>query len=322
MNLMVRLTVGAVLASLAATGAIAQTAWPSKPIKIIVPFAAGGGTDISARHLQPILAEQLGQTVIIENKPGAGGIIGTETLVRSPPDGHTIGMVVSSHVSNPALNKSMPYDALKDVKPITILFKATNVWVAYPKSPYKTVNDVLEAAKKAAGKFAVVTSGNGTQQHLGLEQLKLATDIDMVHVPYKGAGQAANDLVIGQVDVGILNMSSMLAYIKDGRLRGLAVTEGKRSTYAPELPSIAEIVPGFNSVEWFAFVAPAGVPDNLIEQIYQAIVKAARTPVYAEKVKQMGVDLVLNPPAALRAQMVKEHAGFAELVEKAKIKID
>ncbi len=315
------------LAAMAAAGvmvsaAAAQTAWPTKPIKIIVPFAAGGGTDISARHLQPIMSEQIGQPIIIENKPGAGAIIGTEALVRSPPDGHTIGMIVSSHVSNPHLHKSMPYDALKDVKPITILFKATNVWVASPKTTYKSINDILEAAKKAEGKFAVVTSGNGTQQHLGLESLKLATGIDMVHVAYKGAGQAANDLVIGQVDVGILNMSSMLPYIKDGRLRGLAVTEGKRSTYAPEVASVAETVPGFSSVEWFAFIAPAGVPDDVIEKIYQAIVKAARTDVYAEKVKQMGVDLVLNTPAELQAQMIKEHAGFADLVAKAKIKVD
>jgi tripartite-type tricarboxylate transporter receptor subunit TctC len=168
----------------------------------------------------------------------------------------------------------------------------------------------------------VVTSGNGTQQHLGLEQLKLAAGINVVHVPYKGAGPAANDLVIGQVDVGILNISSMLAYIKDGRLTGLAVTEGKRSTYAPDLPSIAETVPGFNSVEWFAFIAPAGVPDDVIDKIQQAIIKAARTDAYAEKVKQMGVDLVLNTPAELRAQMEKEYKGFAELVEKANIKFD
>lgn len=302
--------------------AMAQTAWPTKPIKIIIPYAPGGGADLSVRHLQPILTEQLGQTVVVENKPSAGGIIGTELLVRSPPDGHTIAMVVSSHVSTPHLQKSLPYDALKDVKPITILFKSTNVWVANPKAPYKTINDVLEAAKKAQGKFVVVTSGNGTQQHLGLEQLKLSTGIDVVHVPYKGAGPAANDLVMGQAEVGILNMASMLAYIRDGRLTGLAVTEGKRSTYAPELPSVAETVPGFNSVEWFAFIAPAGVPDDIVEKIQQAIAKAARTPTYGEKVKQMGVDLVLNTPAELRAQMEKEFKDFAVLIEKAKIKFD
>lgn len=320
MRLIARLAV-TIIAGLAATGADAQSAWPTKPIKIIIPYAAGGGADISVRHLQPILTEQLGQTIIVENKPGAGGILGTETLVRSPADGHTIAMVVSSHVSTPHLQK-LPYDALKDVKPVTILFKSTNVWVAYPKSPYKSIKDVLDAAKKAQGKFVVVTSGNGTQQHLGLEQLKLSTGLDVVHVPYKGAGPAANDLVIGQAEVGILNMASMLAYIKDGRLTGLAVTEGKRSSYAPDLPSIAETVPGFNSVEWFAFVAPAGVPDDIVEKIQQAIAKAARTDTYGEKVKQMGVDLVLNTPAELRAQMEKEYKGFAELVEKAKIKFD
>ncbi len=307
---------------LMAASAAAQTVWPSKPVKIIIPFAPGGGTDIAARHLQPHLSAVLGQPIVIENKAGGGGIIGTEQIVRSTPDGHTIGMAVSSHVSNPALYKTMPYDALKDVKPITILFRATNVWVAHPSAPFKSVQDVLDAAKKQDGKFAVVTSGAGTQQHLGLEQLKLQTGVGMVHVPYKGAGPAANDLLSGQVQVGILNMSSMLPHIKEGRLRGLAVTSGKRSTFAPEVPSVAETVPGFDSVEWFCFLAPAGVPDEIIEKIYAAIVKAAAAPQFGERVKEMGVELVLNKPADFKAQMTAEHAKFADLIAKANIKLD
>lgn len=308
--------------SMPAQNAMAQTAWPTKPLKIIIPFAAGGGADIAARHLQPILTEQLGQPVIVENKPGAGAILGTDALVRSPPDGQTIIMTVSAHVSNPHLNKSMPYDALKDVKPITVLFKATNVWVAFPKSPYKSIKDVIEAAKKSPGKVAVATSGIGTQQHLGFEQLKIAAGVDLAHVPYKGAGQAVNDLVIGQVELGILNISSMLPYIKDGRLTGVAVTEGKRSPYAPDVASVAETVPGFTSVEWFAFLAPAAVPDDVIEKLYLAITKAAKTETFGEKAKQMGVDLVLSTPAELRAQMEKEYALLGELIKKANIKVD
>ncbi len=170
--------------------ALAQAPWPSKPIKIIIPFAAGGGTDIAARHLQPLLQEVLGQPIIIENKGGGGGIVGTEQLVRAAPDGHTIGMITSSHASNPALNKDIPYDAIKDVKPVTILFRATNVWVAHPSSPHKTLADVIAAAKATPGKVTVVSSGTGTAQHLGLEQLKQLTGIEVVHVPYRGAGPA------------------------------------------------------------------------------------------------------------------------------------
>lgn len=325
---MKRLTAAAVVhlvaASLAATlaPAAAETAWPTKPLRIIIPFAAGGGTDIAARHLQPHLAEAIGQPVVIENKSGGGGIIGTEQVARAAPDGHTIGMMVSSHASNPALYATIPYDAVKDLKAVTILFRATNVWAVHPSSPHKTLGDVLAAAKAAPGKVVVVSSGNGTAQHLGFEQLKLTTGTDMVHVPYRGAGPALNDLVNGQVPIGILNISSTLPHIQAGRLRAIAVTSGQRSVYAPDIATVAETVPGFDSVEWFAFNAPAGVPDEIIEKIYAAIVQAAGKPEFAVRAKEMGVDLVLNKPADFQAMMISEVAKFAELVKKANIKLD
>lgn len=310
------------MAVLSALSPAAAQGWPSKPVKIIIPFAAGGGTDIAARHLQPLLQEVIGQPIVIENKGGGGGIVGTEQLVRAQPDGHTIGMIVSSHASNPALYKTMSYDAIKDVKPITILFRATNVWAAHPSAPYQTLAEVIAAAKAAPGKITVVTSGTGTAQHLGLEQLKLQTGVDIVHVPYRGAGPALNDLVIGQVQLGILNISSMLPHIKAGRLKGIAVTSGERSSFAPDVPSVAETVTGFDSVEWFAFIAPAGVPDDIVEKIYAAIVKAARTPQYDAKVKEMGVELVLNKPADFTKMVAAEVAKFADIVKRANIKLD
>ncbi len=302
--------------------ASAQAPWPAKPLKIIVNFAAGGGADIAARHLQQPLAEILGQPVIIENRGGGGGIVGTEATLRSAPDGYTIGMIVSSHASNPALYKTMPYDAVKDIKPITILFRSTNVWVAHPNAPFKTVGEFVAAAKEKPGQLHVVTSGTGTAQHLGLEQLKIQTGIDVAHVAYRGAGPALSDLLIGQVQVGILNISSLLPHIKEGRLRALAVTSGTRSVYAPDIASIAETVPGFDSVEWFGFAAPSGVPDALIETLHAAIVKAARTPVFGEKSKDMGVDLVLNTPAEFRTLIAAELLKFKSLVEKAKITLE
>lgn len=323
---MLRCLLAAVAGGLAVLSALApaaaQSSWPSKPVKIIIPFAAGGGTDIAARHLQPLLQEVIGQPIVIDNKGGGGGIVGTEQLVRAAPDGHTIGMIVSSHASNPALYKTMSYDAIKDIKPITILFRATNVWAAHPSAPFTSLAEIIAAAKAAPGKIAVVTSGTGTAQHLGLEQLKLQTGIDIVHVPYRGAGPALNDLVIGQVQLGILNISSMLPHIKAGRLKGIAVTSGQRSAFAPEVASVAETVPGFDSVEWFAFIAPAGVPDDIIEKIYAAIVKAARTPQYDAKVKEMGVELVLNAPADFTKMIAAEVTKFADIVKRANIKLD
>lgn len=314
---------GAVVAALSlAAGAHAQAVLPAKPLRIIVPFAPGGGADIACRHMQPILSEIIGQQVIVENKAGGGGIIGTEAMVRAAPDGSTIAMVISSHASNPALYKTMPYDALKDTKPITILFRATNVWSVHPSTPYKSLADILAAAKAQPGKIAVVTSGTGTAQHLGFEQLKLATGTDMIHVPYKGAGPALNDLVIGQVQIGILNISSSIQFIRDGRLRPIAVTSAKRSEFAPDVPAVSETLPGFDSVEWFSFVAPAGVPDVVIEALYQAIAKAARTPQYQQRVKDMGVELVLNTPAEFRTYLASEVEKFKDLVQRANIKLE
>lgn len=319
----VRAAVVAVTLAFPVLSASAETpVWPSKPLKIIVAFGAGGGSDLATRQLQQPLAEVLGVPVIVENKGGSGGILGTEAMVRSPPDGHTIGMIVSSHASNPALHKSMPFDAIKDFKPITILFRATNVWGTPPSSPYRTMADVIAAAKAQPGKLTVGTSGNGTAQHLGLEELKIMAGVDMVHVPYRSAPAALNDLAGAQIQLGILNASSMLAFIREGRLRGLAVTSGERSVYAPEIPSVAETVPGFSSVEWFAYGAPGGTSDEIVEKVYRAIVKAAENTAFREKMKAMGVDLVLNTPSEFRTFMAAEVVKFRELVEKAKITAD
>ncbi len=304
--------------------AFAQAPWPipGKPFKIIVAFGPGGGSDIATRHLQPLLAEVLGVPVIVENKGGSGGMVGTEAMVRTPPDGHTIGMIVSSHASNAALHKSLPFDPVKDFKPITILFRATNVWGAHPSSSYNSIADVIAAAKAKPGKVVVATSGNGTAQHLGLEQLKLVTGTDMVHVPYRSAGAALADVAAGQIEVGILNASSMLAFIKEGRIKALAVTSGTRSAYAPDIPAVSETVAGFDSSEWFAYGAPGGTPDDIVEKIYAAIAKAARTPAFEQRAKEMGVDIVLNTPRDFQTLMASELAKFKDLVTKAKIQIE
>ena len=312
----------ATLALALAGPAVAETAWPVKPLRIIVPWPPGGAADIAVRYLQQPLSEGIGQPVIIENKSGAGGIVGTEAITRSPADGSTIGMVISSHASNPALYPTMPYDAEKDVKPITILVRGPNMIAVFPGSPYKTLADIVAAAKAAPGKLLYATSGNGTAQHLGFEQLKVSTGIDVVHVPYKGAGPAFNDMISGQVQIGVLNIAGMLPHVQAGRLRAIAVTGPKRSPMAADVPPVAETVAGFDFTEWFSLVAPAGVPDDVIEKIYVAIAKAARTPAFAPKVGEIGMELDLNTPAEFRALIKAEIKKFSELVEKAKIKLE
>lgn len=317
------LTVALVLvaAPLLSSMAMAQ-AWPSKPLKIIVPWPPGGAADITARHVQAPLSEILGQPVVIENKTGGGGIVGTEAMVRSPPDGHTIGMVISSHASNVSLQPKLPYDAMKDAKPITIITRSANVMIVHPASPYKSVADVLAAAKAKPGDINVATSGNGTGQHFALEKMNLDMGVKMVQVPYRGAGPALNDLVGGQVQIGILNIAGALPHIHGGRLRALAVTTGQRVDFAKDIPALSETVPGLDIPEYFAVMAPGGVADDIVQKLYQAIAKAARTPAVVEKINAAGMELVLNTPAEFRARLESDIVKFAEIVKKADMKIE
>lgn len=318
---------GAALAAIAAMPVLAVVAvsepqWPTKPLKIIVMWPPGGAADLACRQLQQPLSEVIGQAVVVENKSGGGGVTGTEALARSPADGHTIGMVISSHASNVALHAKLPYDALQDFKPITILTRSPNVLAVHPSTPYKSVADIIAAAKAKPGALHYVTSGNGTAQHFGIESLKLATGIDIVHVPYRGAGPALNDLVAGQVHIGVLNLASTMPHIQADRVRALAVTSPQRSASAPNVPSMAETVPGFDFSEWFSFMAPGGVPDETVEKIYSAVAKAARNPAFADKAKEQGSEIVLNTPTEFRAHVEREVIKFKELATKANIKID
>ena len=296
--------------------------WPSKPIKIIVPFPPGGAADITSRHLQQPLSELLGQSVVIENKTGGGGIVGTEAMVRSAPDGHTIGMIVSTHAANVSLHQSLPFDSVKDIKPITVVTRSPNVLSVHPSESFKTLAELVAAAKAKPGQLILATSGNGTAQHFAAEHWKLTTGIDMVHVPYRGAGPALNDLVGGQVKIGLLNVASSLPHIQGGRLRPLAVTSLKRNPALPDVPTFSESIPDFDFAEWFALAAPRDTPDEIIEKIYAAVKKAASTPEFAAKVSAAGMVVDLQTPAEFRGFLVAQIAKLADLVKRANIKLD
>jgi len=287
-----------------------------------VPWPPGGLSDIVCRRLQQPLADVLGVPVVIENKTGASGLIGTEAIARSPADGTVIGTVGSSHAANTALFAKLPYDAVADFKPITILARSPNVVGVHPSTPYKSLADVIAAARAAPGLLHYVTSGNGTAQHLGFEQLKLDTGINIGHVPYRGAGPALNDLSGGQVQLGFLNVAGMLPHIKAGSIRALGVSSPKRSALLPDVPSIAEVIPGFDFVEYAALVAPAGVPDEVIEKLYQAISKAARSPAYESSITKVGMELSLESPAEYRAILARDISRVGDLIRKANIQVE
>ncbi len=323
MKNLITTTLTAILAATALTGiANAQTQWPTKPLRIIVPWPPGGSGDTSVRLLQAPLQEILGQPVVIENKSGGGGVIGTEALTRAAPDGYSICLVTSAHTASPAIYSTMPYNAEKDLKPVTIFVTSANVISVHPSSPYKSLKEVLDAAKAQPGKVIVATSGNGTAQHFGFEQIKIATGTDMVHLPYRGAGPALNDLVAGQVPIGYLNIAGTLPHVQAGRLRALAVTGFKRSEQMPDVPTIAEMIPDFDFTEWHALIAPAAVPDDIIEKLYVAIAKAARTPQYIEKVKGVGMVVDILSPADSAKKFATEFKRLGELAKKANIKAD
>lgn len=320
-RLMARALLALTFGLLALPAAFAQT-WPSQPIKIIVPFAPAGAADIICRHLQQPLSDLLGQPVVVENKSGGSGVIGTEALARSAPDGHTIGMIISSHASNVSLHQKLPYDSVKDFKPITIVSRSPNVLSVHPSTPYKSFDDVLAAAKAKPGELVFATSGNGTAQHFAAEHIKLVKGVDMVHVPYRGAGPALNDLVGGQVLIGILNIASSLPHIQAGRIRPLAVTSAQRNPALPDAPAIAETIPDFDFAEWFALAAPGGTPDEIVEKLYAAIKTVASKPEFEAKIRDAGMVLDLMPPKEFAAYMDAEIRKFADLVKKANVKLE
>jgi tripartite-type tricarboxylate transporter receptor subunit TctC len=278
------------LSAAATPWARAQGAWPTKPVRIVVPFAAGGTTDILARALAPELAKALGQAFVIENKAGAGGNLGADLVAKSPPDGYTLLMgTVGTQAINPSLYPKMPYDAVKDFVPITLVAGVPNVMVMNPaKAAANGITDVrtfIAYARKNPGKLNMASSGNGTSIHLAGELFKAMTGTYMVHFPYRGSGPALLDLIGGTMDVMFDNLPSALPQIKAGKLIALAVTSSERSAALPEVPTVAEAGPvkGFEATSWFGLLAPAGTPAEIVTRVQQESAKALASPALKER---------------------------------------
>lgn len=289
---------------------------PIKPIRMIVPFAPGGGTDILARLIGQKLTASLRQTIVVDNRAGAGGTIGTEIAARAMPDGHTLLMVNAGHVINPSLYKSLSYDAVKSFSPVALVGTASYLLVVHPSVSAKSVSDLINIGK-TSDTLAFASSGNASTTHLAAELFKSMAGIKMTHVPYKGGGPANTALVAGQVSCYFGSISGSLPHVKNGRLRALAVTGGRRSPAVPDLPTIAEAgLPGYDVTGWFGILAPAGTPRDIIGSINSEINKALQSPDLGKRLlEQEGAEVVPGTPARFAQFLGSELKKFAEIVK-------
>ena len=313
----------ALFASTLSAGAFAQ-AWPAKPIRIVVPFPPGGGTDIIARETSQRVAKATGWTFVIDNKPGAGGNLGVDAVAKSPADGYTLVLGQSSNLAiNPTLYAKLPYDPQKDLEPILLLANAPLVMVTSATTPYKTLADVVAAAKARPGQINFASPGNGTVAHLTSELFQKAAGVKTQHVPYKGASQAMPDVISGTVDLYMSSVPTLLGHIKQGKLRALAVTSAKRVHDLPEVPTINESgYKGFDAVTWFGLLAPAGTPRDVISRLNAEFNKALQQPELAKRLGEEGADPAGGTPEQFAALIKAEIPRWGKVVKESGAKID
>jgi len=316
------LVLGLALA-MSASQAVAQ-AWPTKPIKWVVPFAPGGTTDILARTIGEKLAVALGQPVIVENKPGAGGGLGADFVAKAAPDGYTIlGGTISTNAINASLYKDLPYDPVKDFIPITLIARVPNMLVVNNDVPAKTVAELIALMKKNPGKYTFASSGNGTSQHLSGELFKGMAGVDMQHIPYKGSPPALQDVMGGSVTMTFDNITTAWPLAKGGKLRALGVTTAKRSPAAPDVPTIAEAgVVGYEIGSWQGVFAPAGTPPAIVKRLSAEIVKIINLPDVQEKLLLLGAEPVGNSSEEFTVFVRSEVVKWGDVVKKSGAKVD
>ncbi|MBX9905907.1 MAG: tripartite tricarboxylate transporter substrate binding protein [Burkholderiales bacterium] len=302
---------------------VAAQQYPAKPVRIVVPFPPGGPTDIVARLMAPKMTEAMGQQIIIDNRGGAGGAIGTEQVAKSAPDGYVLIMgTIGGLAVAKSLNPKLGYDTLRDLAPISQSVSVTSVMVIHPSVPAKNVRELLALAKKGGGKLNYASSGNGTITHLAGELLKLMAKVDITHVPYKGGAPALVALVSGEVDMSYENTLIITPHIKSGKVKGLAVTSAKRSALLPELPTIAETLPGYSASGWYGLLAPAATPKPVIARLHTEAVKALRAPDVVEKLSGQGAEPVASTPEEFATFIRSETDKWAKLVKAANMRAD
>ena len=309
------------LAALACASANAQD-YPSKPIRYIVPFPPGGSSDLIARAVSQRMAEKMGQQVLVENRPGAGGMIGVDIVAKAPPDGYTIGLAAAGALSsNIHLYPSMPFHPEKDLAPVTMLAMIPFFLVAHPSQP-GTLKELIAAAKAKPGALAVGYGGNGSTMHLAGELFNMMAGVKLQPVPYKGSGPVSTDMLGGQVPLGVVDVPSAIAHVRAGKMRALAVTSKRRIVAAPDVPTFEEAgVPGYEAIGWFGTVAPANTPPVVIQRLHREIVAALQDAQIRERALAAGAEPFTNTPQEFAALIREETAKWAEVIRSANIKL-
>lgn len=313
--------------SLAAGAALAQSAaqqnFPTRPVRVVVPFSPGGATDIVTRVVTQKLNEVWGQTLVVDNRAGAGGNIGAEIVAKAPADGYTLLMTSGSIVTaNPHMYRKLPFNPEKDLLAITNVAAGPQIIVVNPSLPAKTLKEFIALAKAKPKSMTYGSAGIGTQTHLAAENFLSAAGIDVVHVPYKGEGPAVTDLVGGQIHMATPNLAAAIAFVKQGKLRGLAVTSRERVAQLPDVPAAAETLPGFENLGWFGFVAPAGTPRAIVEKIQQDTAKVLKAPEIRARFEQLGMQPVGNTPEQFAAAIKDEYNRWGRIVRERKLQVD
>ena len=313
----------AALALASVAGAAHAQAWPSKPVSLVVPFPAGGTTDVLARALAERLSPAIGQPVIVENKPGAGATIGADYVAKAKADGHTLLIGAVHHTIASSVYKKLPYDFQKGFEPVTVIAMVPNVLVVNARTPAKNVNELVALIKAKPAEASYGSNGNGTAQHLIGTQFQQQTGTRLQHIPYKGSGPLATDLLGGQILMSFDTITPVLPHIKAGKLRALAVTTAKRSVALPDVPTLEEAgLPGFDMGTWFGMLAPAGTPKDIVARLNADMVKIIQSPEFRKKMDDIGADPIANTPEQMARQIKDDTARFARLVKEAKVSLD
>lgn len=297
--------------------------YPAKPIRLLVPFPAGGATDILSRALSQELAKKLGQSIVVDNRPGAGGTIGADAAAKAAPDGYTLLLTTSStHSIGPAINPKMPYNAETDFTPIAYVASSPNVVLVPNSSPAKTLREFIEHARKNPGRLNYASSGNGGISHLSTEIFKAQSGTFLVHIPYRGTGLAMPDLISGQLDLLIDSVVTGMPHARDGKLRALAVTSLKPSVLTPGLPTVAELLPGYESVTWFGIYGPKGLPAEVVNKVNQAVNAALAEADLKDRFIRLGAEPTGGTPQAFAAMVKADHAKWKKVITERKISTD
>jgi tripartite-type tricarboxylate transporter receptor subunit TctC len=306
----------------AAAGVASAQPFPSKPVHILVPYPAGGGVDVLTRTLADVVSKQWGQSIVVENRPGAGGVIASQAIATSPPDGYNLIMVASGHATNPFLYPKLPYDTFKDFSPISLLASSPNILLVRADSPFKSVGDVIAAAKAKPGSMSYGHAGNGTSTHLAGELLRNLANIDLNAIPYKGGAPAINDLLGGQIPMSFNNGPESVGQLQAGTVRALAVTTASRAPFLPDIPSMSEAVPGYGTEVWWGLLGPGGMPPELVARLSHDFVAALNTEAVKERLAKLGALPIGSSPKDFDAKIHADYDKWGPIIKAAGMKAE